>query len=112
MQERINRVKQERKLKGLRWADLAKDLPISGEGIRIAFYRNSVDPLYLDKIEETIGLKKSTQKEENIKEGQRFEEIVAEKVIEKIQPILDELVKSNFELKMKLEKIENELKRK
>ncbi len=38
------------------WEKLAENLPISGNSLRIAFSRNSVNQIYLDEIAKVLGL--------------------------------------------------------
>lgn len=40
--DKLNRILKEKKLQGKTWSDLADGLPVSGEGLRIAFNRKSV----------------------------------------------------------------------
>ncbi|WP_081212074.1 helix-turn-helix domain-containing protein [Salegentibacter sediminis] len=46
-----------RKIKGITWNDLANGLPVTGEGLRIAFNRGKVQKEYLPIIEENLSLK-------------------------------------------------------
>lgn len=58
---------KERKTQGVSWNELAKDLPISGNGLRIAFSRNSVDEFYLKAICERLGINfTQNEQEDNI----------------------------------------------
>ncbi|WP_127846162.1 XRE family transcriptional regulator [Psychroflexus aestuariivivens] len=53
-----------KKLKGYSWDDLSKDLPISGNGLRLAFNRGSVKKEYLEVIKNII-FSKSEQNAQN-----------------------------------------------
>lgn len=55
--DKLKRILNEKKLQGKTWSDLADVLPVSGEGLRIAFTRNSVSEIFLDEIERTLGIK-------------------------------------------------------
>lgn len=52
--ERLEIIRRERKIKGLTWNQLAEELPIDGNSLRIAFSRNKVDPIYLDVVEKKL----------------------------------------------------------
>lgn len=53
---RIDRILKEKKIKGFKWDEIAKGLPISGNGLRVAFARSSVDEIYLDIVESNLGI--------------------------------------------------------
>ena len=59
--DRLENILKERKLKGLTWKQLAEDLPIDGNSLRIAFTRKKVDPVYLSHIEEVLKIDKNVQ---------------------------------------------------
>jgi transcriptional regulator with XRE-family HTH domain len=110
MKDRIEKIKQERKLKGLKWNDLAEGLPVTGEAVRVAFYRNSIDPLYLEKIEENLGLRERTiSTVKNDETMDRFEVVVALKVIEYFKPYIDGFSKSHETLLKEIVKIRLDL---
>jgi hypothetical protein len=58
---------KEKKIKGFSWKKLAENLPISGDSLRIAFKRESVDSVYLEKICDLLDLVNNEQNEKNEK---------------------------------------------
>lgn len=113
MDQRLQKIQEERKLQGVKWKELAENLPISSEGLRIAFSRGSVDPTYLKVIEEKLHITKPTteNKEKTPREDARFEDLVAQRVLEKIGPLLngntERLLKAVLNLQMELDEINN-----
>lgn len=53
----LNQILREKKLKGFSWSKLAESLPISGDSLRIAFTRKSVDETYLEVICKELDIK-------------------------------------------------------
>lgn len=107
---RLDRILRERKVKGLKWAELSEGLSISGEGLRVAFTRKSVDEAYLDHVEKKLGLKPTEPTNKKPPErDQRFEDLIAEKVFERIAPLLngntDSLLKALANLHIEINKI-------
>lgn len=45
-----------KKIKGFSWNKLAKNLPITGEALRVSFVRNSVDAEYLKEIHKVLNI--------------------------------------------------------
>lgn len=70
MEDRLKRILSQKKITGLNWNDLAKGLSITGDGVRAAFKRGSVDEAYLDVIESNLRLPSKSglyeQKETNL----------------------------------------------
>ncbi len=58
--KRIEHILKQRKLQGITWDDLAKDLPIQGNSLRVAFTRGKADDYYLEYLENLLGISQST----------------------------------------------------
>ena len=54
--DQLREITIQRKRKGLTWNELADGLPVSGEGIRIAFKRGKVQPEFLSTIRNNLNL--------------------------------------------------------
>jgi len=65
---RLDLILKEKKLKKLSWDKLAENLPVTGEALRIAFKRGSVDDVYLSAIEAALNISKDvdSNKKSNI----------------------------------------------
>lgn len=77
---RLERILLEKKKQGKKWNEFAKDLNITGEALRIAFKRESVDDVYLKHIESILF--PTDKPTEQTEESGRFEDIIAQKVRE------------------------------
>jgi hypothetical protein len=86
---RLDHILNKRKLSGITWNELAENLPVTGEALRIAFKRGNVQKEYLNIIESKLDNKQNQQVNEVL--DVRFEDIVARRVIEIITPILEKL---------------------
>jgi hypothetical protein len=86
---RLDRILNKRKLSGITWNELAENLPVTGEALRIAFKRGNVQKEYLNIIESKLDNKQNQQVNKVL--DARFEDIVARRVIEIITPILEKL---------------------
>lgn len=65
---RLDLILKEKKLNKLSWDRLAENLPVTGEALRIAFKRGSVDDVYLSAIEAALNISKDvdSNKKSNI----------------------------------------------
>jgi hypothetical protein len=54
--ERLKRILEERKRQGVKWDELAANLPIKGNALRTAFTRNSVNDIYLKEVEKVLAI--------------------------------------------------------
>lgn len=65
---RLDLILKEKKLNKLSWDKLAENLPVTGEALRIAFKRGSVDDVYLSAIEAALNISKDvdSNKKSNI----------------------------------------------
>lgn len=61
---RLKNVLKQRKLQGVPWDELAKNLPVKGNALRTAFTRESVSDAYLEEIERILGITHNTQNPE------------------------------------------------
>lgn len=59
-----NDILKTKKMQGLSWNQLAEGLPISGNGLRVAFSRGTVNTIYIDFIVKKLNLK-SVQNKQN-----------------------------------------------
>ena len=50
MKDLIEKIYKEKKMQRVSWNDLAENLPISGEALRVSFVRESVDENYLNEV--------------------------------------------------------------
>ena len=57
---------EQRKKQGITWDELAKELPIQGNSLRIAFERNSVDDIYIKHIQNVLNAQKEQNKIDKI----------------------------------------------
>lgn len=55
-----------KKLSKLTWDDLAKNLPITGNALRVSFTRNSVDQVYLEQIRKDLKVQNAQKPEGKI----------------------------------------------
>lgn len=62
----LDKVLKYKKLSGITWDEMAETLPISGNALRLAFKRNSVDEFYLSEIISKYGLNNYEQNAQNI----------------------------------------------
>lgn len=90
----LKRIADERKLKGLTWSELAAGLPVTGEALRVAFKRGKVQPEYLSTI--TNNLNGQNEQREEIKNPPNsMEDILSEKIMEKLLPIINKVLESH-----------------
>lgn len=64
--DELKQIEKVRKLKGVSWNTLAENLPISGNALRIAFTRNSVDEVYLSEIRKVLEINEDEQSVHNL----------------------------------------------
>lgn len=63
----IEKIYKEKKMQRVSWNDLAENLPISGEALRVSFVRESVDENYLNEVCKKLKINTYNKKEdENI----------------------------------------------
>lgn len=125
----INEISRTRKLKGITWNELAKGLPVTGEALRIAIKRGSIQQEYLPQIMANLGQQNQQNdiKEETVKKAESIEELIAQRVSEivkndlkekdaYVEKILNELMEAAINLlpavdqiKRKLDKIERDI---
>ena len=53
---RLEEVQKQRKLQGKTWSDLAINLPIQGNSLRVAFERGNVDEVYIEHVEGILNI--------------------------------------------------------
>ena len=53
---RLEEVQKQRKLQGKSWSDLAENLPIQGNSLRVAFERGRVDEVYIEHVEGVLNI--------------------------------------------------------
>lgn len=58
---RLEEILKQRKIRGITWEQLAENLPIGGNSLRLAFSRGKVNPYYLEVIEKDLGIEKTEQ---------------------------------------------------
>lgn len=106
MKERLNKIKAEKKLQKKTWDDLSKGLEVSGEAIRLAFYRNSINDAYLDIIEQNLGIKERTKRtREDLDISDRFEDIITKKVLSELEPYFDKMIEAIAKMDIELTRI-------
>lgn len=64
-ENRLKEIEKSKKLQGVTWSSLANLLPISGEALRIAFKRKSVQTEYLDVLENELKIKQQNQQSQD-----------------------------------------------
>lgn len=92
--DRLDRVLKARKLNGMTWEELAEGLPISGQGVRVAFTRKKLHEDYLEAIENKLGLISKTDSNNQDKfenEKGSVEDLIAKKVLLLLQPEIENI---------------------
>ena len=56
MSNRLDAILKAKKVAGISWEQLAEELPITANAIRVAFSRKSVDDAYLEILEKHLGI--------------------------------------------------------
>lgn len=64
MKNLIDKIYREKKMQRVSWNDLAENLPISGEALRVSFVRESVDENYLNEVCKKLKINTYNEKED------------------------------------------------
>lgn len=64
MKNLIDKIYREKKMQRVSWNDLAENLPISGEALRVSFVRESVDENYLNEVCRKLKINTYNEKED------------------------------------------------
>ncbi len=91
---RIENILKEKKIKGYKWDEVAKGLPISGNGLRVAFARDSVDEVYLDVAEQNLGISAVSK---NVQVERTERKVVSDSIESRIALEVYKLIKEDID---------------
>lgn len=104
---RLDKILIEKKMKRVNWDELAELLPIESAGLRAAFSRGQVSPVYLDIIEKKLGITSPEQRQDAEgkpkKDALSIEEIITQRLIEEFTPMIKKMFSDHEERVNELE---------